>query len=221
MLYPLINNVIDPLEFDFGDLHSSSACPKDFFYVNLCEEVDYDSLFKNKLKENVLYIVGNGFDIHHSLLTKYVHYRDFIKKYDENLYNYFIANFGFGEFKDNDILWNNFEEIIKYSITIPFNQNVTPSAESLNIESDNLINQISYISNHIDSSFYKWIESVEEKLTSNFPIDINLTNITTNNSLFITFNYTDLLEKYYNIPNENVFHIHGKYSKENQEKLWV
>lgn len=60
----------------------------------------------------------------------------------------------------------------------------------------------------LQSAFPKWINSIDINNTipnSNFKKLIDYTQ-----DLFLTFNYTKVLEKIYNIPAENICHIHGK-----------
>lgn len=60
----------------------------------------------------------------------------------------------------------------------------------------------------LQSMFPKWINSIDISSTtpnSNFKQLIDYTQ-----DLFLTFNYTKTLEKVYNIPAENICHIHGE-----------
>lgn len=60
----------------------------------------------------------------------------------------------------------------------------------------------------LQSAFPKWINSID--ITNTIPNSNFKKLIDYSQDLFLTFNYTKTLEKTYNIPTENICHIHGE-----------
>ena len=58
--------------------------------------------------DDVLYIIGNGFDIHHGVCSKYSDFANFLKIYNRFLYNQFT------EICRIDFLWTEFEKALAY-----------------------------------------------------------------------------------------------------------
>ena len=59
-----------------------------------------------------LYIIGNGFDLHHELKTSYAHFRDdYVKKRSPILWNDLLDIYGEAPQNDN-LWWNNFENML-------------------------------------------------------------------------------------------------------------
>ena len=55
-----------------------------------------------------LFIIGNGFDIHHGINSRYSDYREWLKGYDFDLYNKLCRLYDSTE--DDDDWWNSFEQ---------------------------------------------------------------------------------------------------------------
>ncbi|MBK7632980.1 MAG: hypothetical protein IPJ13_00905 [Saprospiraceae bacterium] len=55
-----------------------------------------------KLKYTKLYIIGNGFDLHHNLDTWYSSFGLFLKKTYIDIYDVFLEYYGFGDLDEND-----------------------------------------------------------------------------------------------------------------------
>ena len=55
-----------------------------------------------------LYIIGNGFDIHHKIKSKYSDFKNYVKEQDRNLFEALEKYF------NSDELWSDFEETLAY-----------------------------------------------------------------------------------------------------------
>ncbi len=166
-----------------------------------------------------LFIIGNGFDIHHDLPTRYSDYHKYIISQDTYLENIFEDFF---EFKtDSNYLWSDFErDLGTFNWRSFFNDNChldilhdkfKPS-EAFNLE-DDLLLESKAIKRKIKSSFANWIECVNLEETERklkIPTD----------SLFLNFNYTLTLESVYNIPSDQVIHIHGDIETNNEDLIF-
>lgn len=160
-----------------------------------------------------LIICGNGFDAHHRLPTTYSHYKDFLMKHYHQVkrdYDNFpcLTDTGKG-------YWYNIEESLEIDYQPYFEDSVLNNYPDLiNDESDsrwdNLWVNIDIDSKFIDmftgKCFYEFLStlSYDEKERS-FIVE-RLINA---NCVFLTFNYTDTLQRLYQIPEDRVLHIHG------------
>lgn len=169
-----------------------------------------------------LYIIGNGFDRHHNMPTGYNDYYKFLN----NSYPSSIKEFeSFKYIKGydcEDIRWTDLEK----ALTLDAENLITdfindyypdPSSDSdytydeMRVEIENITQ---FIYNFTGLYFLEWIKSI---IPSEYNVDYHL-NLDSA-SLFITFNYTDTLESLYQIPSENILHIHGKNSDELSSKI--
>ncbi len=158
---------------------------------------------KGKEKET-LYIVGNGFDLHHGICSTYKHfycwlnlkgYEDFINALQETFPK--LENKG-------DFLWRNFEDALKeYDIDAIFNQEKKKLSDpNKTDEWTNISSKIATVCNDIRPLMKQWVKCINTKEAKQC---LELSN----ESLYLTFNYTTVLEDLYLIPKEQVCHIHG------------
>lgn len=166
-----------------------------------------------------LFIIGNGFDLSHGLNTSYEDFKAYLVKkygYINNEDGTFLLKCPSDE--SNDIsfivdiidrrnsgdLWRNVEDDIGYfDRYIDFYINEKEWSYDLQKLAGAWI---ATILNKIPRYFSEWINSIDIndiKIKDTF---VNL--IDPNNDVFLTFNYTLVLEKIYHAT--NVCHIHGK-----------
>ena len=170
-----------------------------------------------------LYIIGNGFDIFTGIKSSYADFKKWLqRKYPfiyENLcdtyeiegewWNDFEINLGkldIFSYIDKFIHKNCMDELSAKDerdyeteeLNIPPSFRVeNPCADRL----DGLLDILQYC-------FEKWAYEILDTL------DVpTLTYLEKQDSLFINFNYTDTLQLLYKIPEDRVFHIHGRASK--------
>ena len=137
-----------------------------------------------------LYILGNGFDLAHNLPTKYSDFKVWLenkKEYKlllEELESMFFFNDG----------WKNFEEALAYP-----NSMIEKKYEKLDC--------LEYFVDSLKCSFKKWAYSIKD--TNQFETMKKMFNFE-EDSYFITFNYTPVLESnVYSIDGDRILHIHG------------
>lgn len=163
-----------------------------------------------------LFIIGNGFDRGHKLRTSYWDFRLFLEKcYSDFLYafehNYDIYP-GFSEDKKKELLWSEFESNlanIDEDIIIENATSIDMGLESgdVGIE-DTLYTYFSEEFNYIKELPYYlklWIQSirVRDLQAKTRIIDAK------NKDMYVTFNYTSVLENVYKISENRIIHIHG------------
>lgn len=173
-----------------------------------------------------LYIIGNGFDMHHGMDTSYISYAKFIKLYYPSTYDLLIEYFGLTDIDQNtkwDPLWARFEEVLGHIYAEDLLEKY--SEYSANPASDNfsdgdwdtiavlIEDEIDNFLKEMNTSFSQFIENVK------YPICVFLKKLKINkNAFFLNFNYTHTLEKYYKVNRKNIKYIHNR-SRENQKLI--
>jgi hypothetical protein len=153
-----------------------------------------------------LYIIGNGFDLHHSLPTSFNEFKAFTKH--STFANAFERYFDF-ELKDGSLkdIWSNLENhLSKFSIDKLIEhkrdyEDEDPHEDQFNyeveVEIDNLTQELVIL-------LSKYLSIADER-----PVEpCTLLNID-RECRFINFNYTHTLERIYSISPSNICHIHG------------
>jgi len=156
-----------------------------------------------------LYIIGNGFDLKHSLKTSYNDFHEYLQnKIEINLLKYLDRYFSF---KTN---WSDFEEQLgKPDISGIIHEesdlisNDDEEGTDIHTFGAKIYEICDLLTTKLKKEINNWILSVNEsipycKKDTKFGI--------TENDFYFTFNYTDTLEKLYGISNCNIWHIHGK-----------
>lgn len=159
--------------------------------------------------DDKLYIIGNGFDLHHGLKTSYDDFRENQAKQSPDLWK--LLKIIYGNKINESLWWRDFEEMlgkIDYA-------NVMNSYNGLPLGQNMVQNLLIGI---LPPLFEKWIKTIDAQINTTKPImakDID------ENALFFTFNYTLLLEKVYNVPKGNVWHIHHSVREKNGDSIIV
>ncbi len=154
-----------------------------------------------------LVIVGNGFDRFHNLPTCYKDYRDFLLSNHKQLVTDF-ENFPFLE-NDGPERWSDVEK----SLTLAYEECLEDALDSypLDLTADNpgwndptiwIEAQTDFIKDFTGELFFRWLLSIDVMQAENevvFPSD----------AVFVTYNYTTVLEDVYGVPRSRIYHIHG------------
>lgn len=159
-----------------------------------------------------LYIIGNGFDIHHNIPSRYADFLDWIKDNEIATYDKMVGLY------DNAYdaeWWNEFETNLGYFEIREKIENISfecqPDDDDL--EKMRIIdttvgaweaeNEIGGVINAIKDTFHEWVDSLPQASIN------NKINIDVKESFFITFNYTLTLEDLYDVEQDKILHIHG------------
>lgn len=155
-----------------------------------------------------LFILGNGFDRAHDLKTSYWHFKKWLMTHGRldviaELQSLFPAQQD-GEF----LLWSQFEK----ALTLYDKAAVEGWAWDslyLAIEEEDGKETVTSggildtsISDIVRNCFSAWVNDIEINGMRIFDLDCS--------AIFITFNYTETLERLYSIPADRILHIHGK-----------
>ena len=154
-----------------------------------------------------LYIIGNGFDIHHGLNSRYTDFCEYTKVNKPDVYRNVSNYLNISE------KWIDFEEALEYLDIDSIFDDAATYYVGYGAEDWSDANHHSYqwfidetvksLSEELYDFFISWINIVDENIDINQirKLEIN------KNSVFLNFNYTQTLEKIYSISNVN--HIHG------------
>ena len=143
---------------------------------------------------DTLYIIGNGFDLHHGLKTSYANFRENYAKKNTKLWG--LLSDIYGDAINEDMWWRDFEAMlgkIDYDHLIQ-----TYNGEAMGaMKVQNLLNGA------LPPLFGEWIKGLNQATVIDNSLKID------SNALFFSFNYTLLLENVYEVKEKNVWHIHG------------
>ncbi len=154
--------------------------------------------------KDTLYIIGNGFDIHHGLDTSYFSFCNVCKRQNYQLWN--LLSLIYGEDIENDIWWCEFEKMLSKI-------NYANIVQSYNGEAIGSLQVQNLLTGKLRILFGKWLKDMKKSVSCDFSLDIDP------NALFFTFNYTLVLERHYHVRKENVWHIHG--SEKNIDEIVI
>jgi hypothetical protein len=156
-----------------------------------------------------LYVIGNGFDLHHKIKSSYWDFKDFVKENYDNLFEALEKYF------NEEELWSDFEQTLEYLDTDKIIDEASNYLVSYGADdwSDayhhdyqyEIQNRIDIITEQLKIKFTEWIL----QLDIHAGIDVPRLKLI-NNANYLTFNYTPTLEILYSIPAENIFYIHNK-----------
>ena len=144
--------------------------------------------------KDTLYIIGNGFDLHHDLNTSYLNFRNYCVRNVPSLWKNLSEIYG--DKINHDMWWSDFENKLG-------NINYTSLALSHNGLAMGGQKVQNLFKGMLPPLFGKWIKQIRRRPQ----MDKNL-NIDTE-SLFFTFNYTLVLEEVYHVDENNIWHIHN------------
>lgn len=159
---------------------------------------------------NCLYIIGNGFDIHHGLKTNYSDFCTYLKINNTAFYEYIDKYIDFG---DPNNLWEDFEndlsklridEILSdNSIYLPNILDEEFKMGEFNNFPDALRQEKDAIVKGLRMNFESFFKSIKIPFSSiQKLVKIN------KDSCFLTFNYTETLERLYSIDSRQILYIH-------------
>lgn len=161
--------------------------------------------------DNVLYIIGNGFDRQHGVASGYDSFRDWLQRNNYELFSIYSA------VCEYDGLWSDFEKGMAYinrdyfieagALGLPDSKKDPDdySMADYMLAGDFTMGMVEELLQNLRFSFHNWIKSVRAPKSygsKKLMIDTE--------ARFFTFNYTDFLETKYGIPHENIKYIRGQ-----------
>ena len=159
-----------------------------------------------------LYIIGNGFDQHHNIPCSFQNFMAWIKENDASFF--FRLTQVYKNAWDYN-WWRDFENSL-VQLNISFYANMKGNLydpeyikdgsieEKTGLASRKVIEDFDRIKDSLKRDFQKWLLEAYEKCS----IDKKM-QLSGEDNIFLTFNYTKLLEDVYSIDARQVYHIHG------------
>ena len=172
---------------------------------------NYSMTSANQSKSNYLYIIGNGFDLHHGLKTRYLDFACYLAEKDYELF-YMLDSYINRDY-ENDI-WSDFENnLANFDIEelIADNKDLLPD-----INSEDFRDGDKYIFPDVMSDKLNLLTEGLIENFQNFILEVNIpkSGIERKVSIdkdaqFLTFNYTNTLEELYDIGESQIKYIHN------------
>lgn len=170
------------------------------------------------MTSQTLYIIGNGFDLHHRLPTQYWRFKEYLKKVDREVY----------EWVNNYIAIDDEWAQLELALADLDTANIVSDLEGFLVPysaedwSDSGHHDFQFevekvatgLSGELQHHFANWIRSIT--ISERHEVPHLLTSLDRNAS-YLTFNYTSTLTKLYDIASENILHIHGEAEDESSE----
>lgn len=158
------------------------------------------------MEETQIIIVGNGFDVNHGIPSSYAHFKTWLSNNDKELFDFLERYIDVaGDW------WNDFERSLS-EIDIPKLIRETP-LEKRPIDprippsfSHPASWRLDSVRRAISLKFTEWVKTLDGVEIKN---KIDLPEA----CLYISFNYTDTLERVYGIEENRIVYIHGKASR--------
>lgn len=154
-----------------------------------------------------LYIIGNGFDLASGIATSY---GDFYQWLKENKYDHLIQMMDIFFNNSDQDLWSDIEKILGEYDEDHILEFCKPEGD---IDYDHPTRYMASVEDAPDWLFQPVLDVFIEAFR-NWVDNIDITTATKirtlpTESIYLTFNYTETLERVYSIPESNVLHIHG------------
>lgn len=167
----------------------------------------------NDIMKNKLFVIGNGFDLTHNLPTRFnPDFKNIAQKYEQD--NFWDVYQSY----ENDI-WSDFENLLGYpdfnNLEEIFYGHEPDYLSDRESDRDGIIYQVE-LNGKLQDALYEFADNAEDSLCD---IQVNnfIEQILDSDGYYITFNYTHTLEDIYDIPREQILHIHGEVGENNLE----
>jgi hypothetical protein len=159
-----------------------------------------------------LYIIGNGFDLHHYLKTSYGDFAAYLKEKHNDIYTALERYVSYPTSEKD--LWSRFEEnlanlnaeeiLSEHSDTLPNYISDDFRDRDRYVFPDIMEEHFQKLTNGLFSAFEEFIQKVEFTSDSwKYRIEID------KKAMFLTFNYTNTLERLYSIHKSKITYIHN------------
>lgn len=157
-----------------------------------------------------LLIVGNGFDLHHHMKTKYTDYRDYLLSIGEDN---IVACFERCDDVAPEYVWNRLEEVVgmlpyenAYCYLTSYGSDEWRDSAHHDFQYE--IDKMTEYWPGLKDNLIGWVRSI--KYTDE---DVHLQKLISESTCFLSFNYTNTLEVLYDVPKDKITYIHGDASK--------
>lgn len=161
------------------------------------------------MSAKVLYIIGNGFDLHHGLATSFSNFKEFVARRNPDLQStveeYLCALSGNWANLEEALAYFDTDQVIDHASNFLASYGADDWSDSYHHDYQYEINEIvQAVSSRLKEEFFSWVQTIqipdeaERKLLKIEP-----------NALFLNFNYTNTIQELYSAYQPQVLHIHG------------
>lgn len=159
--------------------------------------------------KNQLYIIGNGFDLHHQIASKYSDFATYLERVDRHIFsiaeNYVVPEKNLWSYLEERLAEIDVDQIESHAENYLVPYGADDWSDSGHHDYEYEIEQIcEAISKKLREHFADWVRQLEIPLHAPFPV-----RCIDPNSSFLNFNYTSTLQRIYGVPDNNILHIHG------------
>ena len=160
------------------------------------------------MSNRVLYILGNGFDLYHKLPTLFSDFGKYVETNQLELNNYLERYFHYVD------LWNDFENVLStFDISEFFSEN-----EDLFPDEDSDNSGDTYVLEDVAEQTIKTLTTGLRNLLRDYLLQIRYIDKQFLNldkeATFLTFNYTNSLERIYQIAPKRITYLHNRAKSE-------
>lgn len=156
-------------------------------------------------KEKTLFIIGNGFDIAHDIKSSYKDYHDWLLQKQYHEFATYMESM-FPDIKEGEyLLWKDFEEAIGRYEPKQIHMSFFQGVDSYQYPKETQLRVTERIKPFVDmipQRLIEWARDIDFQCSPKF-------EGLTQDSKYLTFNYTKVLESVYGINPYNICHIHG------------
>ena len=167
-----------------------------------------DYLFPEIAQQNkkTLIVIGNGFDLANGIESSYSNFKEWLQKNSKHRLIGLMDTF----FSNQRDVWGDIEKALGEYDEDSILEYCKPDEE---IDYDHPTRSMAAVEDSPDWIFKPVLDEFLEEF-KNWVDDININDVKKNLDLptecrYLTFNYTETLERVYSIPESNILHIHG------------
>lgn len=161
------------------------------------------------MSAKVLYIIGNGFDLHHGLPTSLSDFKNFLSARNPDLHTkveeYLCDLSGNWANLEEALAYFNVDQLIDHASDFLISYAADDWSDAYHHDYQYEVNEVvSAISCKLKEEFYCWVQQIRiNSISPGLKLSIEA------DSCFLNFNYTPTLQKLYSVEQSRVFHIHG------------
>ena len=161
-----------------------------------------------------LFVIGNGFDLHHNLPTGFNGFRDYVKKEFPESYDY-ISKFILKESSEEEKDWNDIENELAETLALNYDEMLEEAilSSEMNMDRASYWSDIQFNAEYYNQelpnlrkAFDEWVDGIEILGVVRPDKEI----VFSKEDLFLNFNYTETLQKLYGVEESQIVYIHGR-----------
>lgn len=164
-----------------------------------------------------LFIIGNGFDLHHQIESRYSDFASYLERIDRHTFRiaeeYVVPDKDLWSILEERLAEVDVDQIEDYAENFLASYGAEDWSDSGHHDYEYEIGQIcDAISTTLRKHFADWVRQIAIPVYAEDPV-----RCIDPNAVFLNFNYTPTLQQIYGVPNDHVLHIHGSAMDTNSE----